>query len=220
MIPGKWIAGLAAFVATALVGFVVAAKHHHRTPEEELRTRVAKAVAAKDRAELTLIAALLRKGGHEALAASVDAELAKLGKPALKGAASNLRAAEAWNEKGAPPEGVVMSDSGTPEDPHRALAQFLTDHLKTHPRGKEDQSIVRKFQDAEKLNRDGRYGPGASTRILQRYGIIPEPPYYWAKGPMGRIQKKKYLDFVKSYATGDPERGPQYEALIKRAERS
>lgn len=216
----KWVSGGIAFVATALVGLAVGQALKSRAKTNALQDRVSKALAKKDRAELTSIAALLRKQGNAEAAETIEAEIKAF--PALRGAPSMLRQVEHENaaRDSRQTAGVVTADSGTPEDPHRAFAQLLTDHLKSHPRGSEDRDMVQKFQDAEKLNRDGRYGPGAASRILQRYGIIPVPPYYWSKGAQGREQKRKFIAFVRKYASGDQERADQYDALINGAERS
>lgn len=109
------------------------------------------------------------------------------------------------------------------EDPQRALAQQVTTMLLGKGglagRGHEDTSLVRKFQAQEKLTSDGKYGPGTATRILQRYGIVPVVPYYWSKTNW-KTQKKGFIAFVNSYATGDPDRADQYQALIADTNRS
>lgn len=109
------------------------------------------------------------------------------------------------------------------EDPQRALAQQMTTMLigvgGLAGRNHEDKDLVKRFQAQEKLTADGNYGPGTATRVLQRYGIVPVVPFYWSKNNW-KTQKKAFIAFVNSYATGDPERKPQYDALIKDTNRS
>lgn len=109
------------------------------------------------------------------------------------------------------------------EDPQRALAQRVTTMLigigGLAGRSHEDKAIVKSFQAQEKLTADGQYGPGTATRILQRYGIVPVVPFYWSKNNW-KTQKKAFVAFVNSYATGDPERKAQYDALVKDTNRS
>ena len=116
--------------------------------------------------------------------------------------------------------------SSTPtgiEDPGRALAQQVTTMLQAigglAGRGKEDKALVGRFQSGEKLTADSKYGPGTATRILQRYGIVPVAPFYWSK-KNASTQKKAFVAFVRSYATGDPERSAQYQQLISDTNRS
>lgn len=109
------------------------------------------------------------------------------------------------------------------EDPGRALAQQLTASLQSigglSGRGKENKSLVGKFQTQEKLTVDSKYGPGTATRILQRYGVVPVAPFYWSK-KNASTQKKAFIAFVNAYATGDPDRKSQYDKLVADTNRS
>src|SRR3569832_342764 len=171
-----------------------------------MQERIAGALAAKDRAKLEALAHELERHGNKAAAAVLLEEAGKLGGggTALKSAGSLLKHA--------------MADK--PEDPGRQRAQNLTEHLKTHSRGHEDHELERAFQSAEKLNPDGRYGPGTATRILVRYGLMPVAPYYWSAGKTGKDQKLKFLQGVAAASTGDPERSEQYRQLAQDAARS
>lgn len=73
----KWIVGGIVLVTGAAIGLFATLKK--TATVNPLQARIATAIASKNTGELRTIAALLRKGGNETAAASLDAELRSLG---------------------------------------------------------------------------------------------------------------------------------------------
>jgi hypothetical protein len=210
-----------------------AAESARRAKEEAdaARRDAAAAQARKEQADRDAAAARAR--GDEAARREAEARAAKeraakdqADRDAAQARADQAAATTAAKEQGVPvtqlPE-VVVTPGGGGEDPTRALAQRLTDHLRglggLSGRGHENQALVSAYQAQEGLNTDGKYGPGTAKRILVFHGLVPVVPYYWSKSNF-RTQKKEFSDAVRTQASGDPSRADQYAALLRDVERS
>ncbi|HEV8246739.1 MAG TPA: hypothetical protein VGP93_13270, partial [Polyangiaceae bacterium] len=78
------------------------------------------------------------------------------------------------------------------------VAQAMAVDLRNTSRYKENQVLVKRFQDQEGLVTDGKYGP-KSALALAALGIIPPRPRYWAKKTV-QADKKEYAGEMLSRA--------------------
>jgi len=108
------------------------------------------------------------------------------------------------------PSGVPTSSS---EQQRLQIAQAMAVDLRNTSRYKENQVLVKRFQEQEGLVTDGKYGP-KSALALAALGIIPPRPRYWAKKTV-QADKKEYAGEMLSHAATDPARAADWTAASK-----
>ncbi len=95
-------------------------------------------------------------------------------------------------------------------DPRKLLAVQLHKHLLSHPKGTEDRSLVKAFQQQEGLKPSGFYGPGTGKAFI-KYAIVPVKPYFWPKSGQA-ASKANYRQNLLFQAKQDPARADEWIA--------
>jgi hypothetical protein len=108
------------------------------------------------------------------------------------------------------PAGVPVSSAAAQR---LQIAQAMAVDLRNTSRYKENQVLVKRFQDQEGLVTDGKYGP-KSALALAALGVIPPRPRYWAKKTV-QTDKKEYAGEMLSRAATDPARAADWTAASK-----
>jgi hypothetical protein len=108
------------------------------------------------------------------------------------------------------PAGVSVSSD---EARRLQVAQAMAVDLRNTSRYKENQSLVRRFQEQEGLVVDGKYGP-KSALALASLGIIPPRPRYWTRKTV-QADKKAYAAEMLSRAATDLPRQADWTAASK-----
>lgn len=97
----------------------------------------------------------------------------------------------------------------TPLDPRRMLAGRLAAMLIEAPAGKEDRTLIQKFQAQEGVKATGLYGPGTAMALVS-YGIAPPWPRAWSK--KGRTAtRSRYRAVLLAEAQKDPARADEWQ---------
>jgi peptidoglycan hydrolase-like protein with peptidoglycan-binding domain len=95
----------------------------------------------------------------------------------------------------------------------KSEAQTLTLHLQNKAKGREDQTMVKNFQQAHGLESDGRYGPKTATEIAS-FGVVPVTPFYW---PADHMQAKKdYRAVLTDAARQYPDKADQFAVALRK----
>jgi hypothetical protein len=123
-----------------------------------------------------------------------------------------------WGAVGDPPSGAraaspVVTPASPPVGPSPALALAIATNdmmmragIPSKGRGKEDQELVRRFQTQERLGAtDGKYGVDTGLALADRYGLIPQRPYYYSK-TNANAQKARWKASMARHAQEDPTR--------------
>lgn len=125
-----------------------------------------------------------------------------------------------WGAVGDPPSGARAASPVAPAapaspppgpSPAQALAIQMNDMMvrtgiPPKGRGREDQALVRRFQEQERLNAtDGKYGVDTGLALADRYGLIPQRPYYYSKSN-ANAQKARWKASMARHAQEDPTR--------------
>lgn len=108
------------------------------------------------------------------------------------------------------PAGVPVTSAQTQR---LQIAQAMAVDLRNTSRYKENQALVRRFQEQEGLVSDGKYGP-KSALALAELGIIPPRPRYWARKTV-QTDKKQYASEMMARAATDPSRVADWTAASK-----
>lgn len=96
----------------------------------------------------------------------------------------------------------------TPIDPERLLAGRVAAMLIEAPAGKEDRTLIGRFQAQEGIKPTGLYGPGTAIALV-RYGIAPPWPRAWTK--KNRIATRtRYREVLLAQAEKDPARADEW----------
>ena len=113
-------------------------------------------------------------------------------------------------EPDSPLPGIIPAAvDATPLDPKRMLAGRLAAHLTDAPVGKEDRTLIERFQAQEGVKPTGLYGPGTAIALV-RYGIAPPFPRAWSK--KGRnATRSRYRAVLLDQATKDPARADEWQ---------
>jgi hypothetical protein len=94
--------------------------------------------------------------------------------------------------------------------PARALAIQVNDMLMRTGvppvgRGREDQALVAQYQAQERLGADGKYGVDTGLTLADRYGLIPQRPYYYSKATANSA-KARWKAAMARHGQEDPTR--------------
>lgn len=109
------------------------------------------------------------------------------------------------------PAGVPVSSAQTQR---LQVAQVMAVDLRNSSRYKENQVLVRRFQEQEgNLVVDGKYGP-KSALALARLGVIPPRPRYWSRKTV-QVDKQQYAAEMMSRAATDTARQADWTAASK-----
>jgi hypothetical protein len=108
------------------------------------------------------------------------------------------------------PAGIPVSNAQTQR---LQIAQAMAVDLRNTSRYKENQVLVKRFQEQEGLVSDGKYGP-KSGLALAELGVIPPRPRYWARKTV-QVDKKQYAGEMMSRAATDPARAADWTAASK-----
>ncbi|HEX7273134.1 MAG TPA: hypothetical protein VF420_13385 [Casimicrobiaceae bacterium] len=205
------------------------------TPPPDLLGKIDGAYKSADPTVLRAVAAELEKAGYAVQAADLTKMAATIEaaiKSGVKAPPANAVPSDTKTPGVAPP--LVFPPLGQPpvtvspppltqqpplappEDANRLLAGQTALHLKMAHKGSEDQTLVERFQDANGLKPDGKYGPAAALVLAQKFGIVPPKPYYWP-GPYGTMvnTQKSYRSALIAMATKDPQRSDEWMAAAK-----
>lgn len=106
--------------------------------------------------------------------------------------------------------GVPLSSA---EAQRMQIAQAMAVDLRNTSRYKENQALVRRFQDQEGLLADGKYGWKSATALAD-LGIIPPRPRYWTSKTV-QADKRRYSDDMLTRAATDPTRAADWTAASK-----
>jgi peptidoglycan hydrolase-like protein with peptidoglycan-binding domain len=104
---------------------------------------------------------------------------------------------------------LLTSPSSAPDE----LAVRLSVHLATATRGREDRTLVQRFQAAQGLKATGAYGPGTAAALLGQ-GLIPAAPFYWS-GKGSSAQRSTYRRELEARAELDPMRADEWRAALR-----
>ena len=114
-----------------------------------------------------------------------------------------------WGSASSAPSPQATIPVGMPY-PSKVLAQETALHLKFATKGKEDQSLVKRYQadnqpDAGAV--DGKYGPKTALTMI-RYGLVPPTPFYWPAD--ATTAKRNYKNQLLAEAQRDPVRAQEW----------
>jgi peptidoglycan hydrolase-like protein with peptidoglycan-binding domain len=97
----------------------------------------------------------------------------------------------------------------------RALAARLALHLMHAAPGREDRTLVQRFQKEQGLKATGAYG-ASTAQALMGFGIVPVTPFYWpSKG--SSHTRTSYVRALEQQAAKDPQRAEQWRAAARAA---
>ena len=97
----------------------------------------------------------------------------------------------------------------TPIDPARLLAGRVAAMLIEAPPGKEDRTLIGRFQAQEGVKATGLYGPGTAIALV-RYGIAPPWPRAWSKKDR-TATRRRYREVLLAEAAKDPARADEWQ---------
>lgn len=107
----------------------------------------------------------------------------------------------------------VPLPAGNAQTGRLQVAQAMAIDLRNTSRYKENQALVKRFQEQEGLVADGKYGP-KSALALAELGVIPPRPRYWARKTV-QVDKKQYAAEMLARAATDTSRQADWTAASK-----